>query len=239
MTKRSISRKNLQSVLGRLLYVAKCIRPARLFVSRLLEQLRGAKRPHININSSMRADLEWFRDFAMVWNGVAVFPDTTPSKEIVVDACLTGIGAATTRSAYAYQIAPVDAPFDNITEIEAANVAAALQTFVAASDKGRRITVYCDNMAAVTSLQSGRAQNKALLEVARSAWMVQAIFQVSIEYKHIPGHLNDLADALSRAHKSPAMAHKAHEIMTQRQLTRIHPCVHALDPISHLLSYRS
>ena len=234
MNKRSISRKNLQSLLGRLLYVAKCIKPARLFVSRLLEQLRGAKRMHININASMRADLEWFRDFAMVWNGVAVFPDTKPSKDIVVDACLTGIGAATTRSAYSLQIAPVNDPLDNITEVEAANIAVALQTFIAASDKGKRITVYCDNMAAVAALQSGRAHNKAL-----SAWMVQAMFQVSVEYKHIPGHLNDLADALSRAHKSPDMALKAHKIMIEKQLTRIHPCTHAFEQIYHLLSHRS
>ena len=238
MSKRSISRKDLQSVLGRLLYIAKCIRPARLFVSRLLEQLRGAKRQHINIDSSMRADLEWFRDFAMSWNGVAVFPDSTPTRDIVVDACLTGIGAATVRTAYALQVAPMDRPYANINELEALNVAVALQTFAAESDRGKRITVYCDNKAAVSVLQSGRGQNKAILEVARAAWMIQALFQVSIEYKHIPGHLNDLADALSRAHASKLNANRAHELMIQNQLTRIHPCMYAFELISHLLSHR-
>ena len=239
MNRRSISRKDLQSVLGRLLYIAKCIRPARLFVSRLLEQLRGAKRPHININASMRADLEWFKDFAESWNGVAVFPDSTPSREILVDACLTGIGGATTRSAYAKQIAPLDAPLKNITEVEAANIAVALQTFVAEADRGRRITVFCDNMAAVHVFQTGRGQNKAILEAARAAWMVQALFQISIEYRHIPGHLNTLADALSRAHISDKHATLAHEIMIHEQLYRVHPCDHVLKLTILLPAHRS
>lgn len=36
---RTISKKQLQSLLGKLLHVGKCVRPARLFVSRLLEAL--------------------------------------------------------------------------------------------------------------------------------------------------------------------------------------------------------
>ena len=239
ISKRSISRRDLQSVLGRLLYIAKCIRPARLFVSRLLEKLRGSRRPHINIDASMRADLEWFKEFAQAWNGIAVFPDSTPSKVILVDACLTGIGAATTRSAYAHQVAPIQNPLENITELEAINVAVALQTFIAESDRGKRITIYCDNMPAVLVLQSGKGKNKVLLEVARAAWMVQALFQVSIEYKHIPGNMNNLADALSRAHTSETQALKAHHIMVERQLTRIHPCTHTLDIMLGLISHRS
>ena len=57
-------------------------------------------------------------------------------------------------------------------------------------------------MPAVSVLRSGRGHNQVILQAARVAWTVQALFQVKIVYEHIPGHLNTLADALSRAHLS-------------------------------------
>ena len=99
--RRSVTRKMLQSLLGKLLHIAKCIRPARLFIARLLDELRGPPRMFINMNSSMKSDLRWFLDFAAQWNGVALFPRHSSVREIVVDACLDGIGGATHRSAYA------------------------------------------------------------------------------------------------------------------------------------------
>lgn len=51
---RSMSSKELQSLIGLLILVAKCVPPARLFVSRLLEALRDMHGKHININSQMK-----------------------------------------------------------------------------------------------------------------------------------------------------------------------------------------
>ena len=87
--RRYITRKNLQSLLGKLIHIAKCVRLASFFLTRLLNELRGPERPRININASMH--LDWFTDFSTVWNGVSVFPHPTPRREIVVDACLSGI----------------------------------------------------------------------------------------------------------------------------------------------------
>ena len=218
-TKRSLSRKQLQSVIGKIMHIAKCIRTARLFLARLLEKLRGAKRLHININSSMRSDLKWLSEFASTWNGVAVFPKTFPVREVVVDACLDGIGAATHRSAYAFPLSAASDQLSNISEIEAINVAIALQTFVAESDRGKCIRILCDNLPAVQVLQSGRGRNKAMLEAARATWMVQALYQVTIVYEHIPGRLNFLADALSRAHISPQNQKTANDLVEQLALS--------------------
>ena len=53
--RRSISRKQLQSVLGKIMHIAKCIKPARLFIARLLDELRGQHCFYVNINSSMKS----------------------------------------------------------------------------------------------------------------------------------------------------------------------------------------
>ena len=237
--RRSISRKQLQSLIGRLLHIAKCIRPARLFVSRLLEALRGAPRFYININSDMKNDLIWFRDFAAHWNGVSVFPDREPTNEIVVDACLTAIGGATDDRAYSASVAHADDPLVNISEVEAINIAVALQTFMGPEDKGRCVVVYCDNMSAVQVMQSGKGKNLVMLEAARMAWMVQAMFQLTIIYRHIPGDLNTLADTLSRAPNSQLKARQADHMVSELGLKWVAPSLHPVDIVSNILHSRS
>ena len=90
--RRSTTKHHLQSLLGLILHVSKCVRPARVFVGRLLEALRAIKGKYCNINAEMRADFAWFQEFLAAWNGVSVIPPSAPNKDILVDACLSGVG---------------------------------------------------------------------------------------------------------------------------------------------------
>ena len=157
-SKAHITKRQLQSLLGHLLFVAKCVRPARVFVSRLLNTLRGTRGGMITVNEDMKRDLEWFIQFAEDWNGVSVIPQNEPSKTILVDACLTGVGGTDGQIVYAHQILDVADGDYNITELEAINVVIALHTLITQQDRGRHITVRCDNKAAVAALCSGRAK---------------------------------------------------------------------------------
>ena len=76
------------------------------------------------MNAEMRTDLKWFQEFAAAWNGVSFMVDMVPIRDIVADACLTGIGAASDKLAYSFDVARSDDPISNISEIEAVNVAA-------------------------------------------------------------------------------------------------------------------
>ena len=190
----------------------------------------------ININASMRSDLDWFTDFASVWNGVSVFPNPIPTREIVVDACLIGIGSTSTHTAYAYDLTKQGANFANISELEAINVAVPIQTFIGPSDHGSTVSVLCDNMAAVQVFQSGRGKNHVILEAARTAWMVQALYQVNIVFSHIPGYLNSLADALSRAHTSKLARGTADSMVRAAAISWIEPCIHSLNMVLPFLS---
>ena len=237
--RRAVTRKQLQSILGKLLHIAKCIKPARVFVACLLEALRGAPRIFINIDSSMRSDLLWFRDFAVSWNGVSVFTEHIPTREILVDACLTGIGGASARHAYLCQVASQSDPVHNISELEAINVAVALQTLVSESDKGKCISVICDNMPTVHLMQSGRGHNRVMLEAARAAWMVQAMHQIKLVFVHIPGKMNVFADSLSRAHSSKTHADIVQNIVLANNMTMVDPCLYLLTIVSNQLLCRS
>ena len=88
------SKKQLQSLLGLLQYVSKCVRSARCFLNRMLEVLRQAHDSnHIVLNDAFHRDLVWFQIFLADYNGVSMYGHITPDFSVDLDACLTGLGA--------------------------------------------------------------------------------------------------------------------------------------------------
>ena len=226
---RSLHRKQLQSLIGKLMHLAKCVPPARVFMSRNIEALSDMKGAHFTrVTPSIRADLEWFTQFAAAWNGKSLIPQGAPYRTIQVDACLTGIGATDGTLAYAGRIAPDDDPVANITEIEAANLVIALHTFITENDRGKHVKIECDNQATVQALLYSRAHNKILCECARAVWMVQALFDLKLTFVHLPGKDNQVADVLSRAHTSNLFYSTASEMINTSNLLMIQPCTYVL-----------
>ena len=77
-TKSTCTKKELQSLLGSLLYVAKCIKYARVFLNRMLNLLRtNYNTKKIMIDDDFRKDLKWFYTFLPIFNGVTFFQYTT------------------------------------------------------------------------------------------------------------------------------------------------------------------
>ena len=84
-TKAICTRKELQSLLGSLLYVAKCVKYARFFLNRMLALLHGNTGSKIiKITKEFKQDLNWFQRFLLVYNDVSFF-NYTPSKYVHLD----------------------------------------------------------------------------------------------------------------------------------------------------------
>lgn len=224
--RRSMSKRELQSLIGRLIHVAKCVSPARLFVSRLLDALRAADRKYLKVTREMKADLDWFTVFCEDWNGISLISRAAPNKSMVVDASLTGIGGTDGVRAYGAQLGGDHQLARNISEIEALNIAVALHTLIDSSYIGAHVQINCDNLSSVQLMQTGKGRNKIMLDAARAVWMLQAKFDIHISYEHIRGKDNKLADALSRAHLTPAMAQYAQTQLHKFNITRIPPCMY-------------
>ena len=61
-TKKIYTKRQLQSLLGSLLYVHKCVRPARIFLNRMLDLLRqNYDSKNITITEEFKRDLRWFK----------------------------------------------------------------------------------------------------------------------------------------------------------------------------------
>ena len=89
--------KQLQSLIGKLNFVAHCVKPARIFISRLLNWLRkmqNSENAQI-LPDEIRKDLEWWRIFLPRFNGVSIMDLeewSQPDQSAASDACLTSCG---------------------------------------------------------------------------------------------------------------------------------------------------
>ena len=91
-----VSRAELQSLLGVLSYVTACVRPARVFMSTLLNTLRGHKSSTVcSLSYDNKTDLRWWCYFLPFYNGVSIIK-TSPWRNdplyLSTDACGTGAG---------------------------------------------------------------------------------------------------------------------------------------------------
>ena len=70
----SYTLKQLQSLLGKLSFVTACVKPGRIFMSRLLNSLRAfpSTRARLPVSADMKADIAWWLDFLPIFNGTSL-----------------------------------------------------------------------------------------------------------------------------------------------------------------------
>ena len=91
LSKDVASRRQLQSILGLLLYVHKCIKPECIFLNRMLELLRNSHgRQKILLTPDFKRDLRWFVKFLPMYNGIFMYDHKKVDTTLELDACLTG-----------------------------------------------------------------------------------------------------------------------------------------------------
>ena len=91
---RSYNQHQLESLLGKLQFVANCIRPGRVMVLRLRNALWETRPGVSHISVEMRKDLLWWHRFMDIYNGVSVMwmeQVEQIDQLISTDACLMGV----------------------------------------------------------------------------------------------------------------------------------------------------
>ena len=195
--KKFCSKRQLQSLLGYLLYIHKCVKPSRTFLNRMLCLLRdNYDKKTITLTPDFKRDLRWFQRFLTQYNGISFFDHTCVDGVLELDACLTGLGGR--WGSFVYHL-PVAKHFQNlaILHIEMINILVAIRIFAGHWHR-KHILVRCDNMAVVQVLSSGKTKDPFLAMCARNVWLTAALADIDLEYRHIAGRSNETADLLSR-----------------------------------------
>ena len=100
-----VTRRQLQSVIGSLMFLHKCVRPTRFFVNRLLQTLRLGHQ-NMEVTEIMRRDLRWFLKFTPQFNGTTTYDHQSIEQveTLHIDACLTGVGGVWKTNVYTGRI---------------------------------------------------------------------------------------------------------------------------------------
>ena len=196
----SVTKKQLQRIIGSVNHLAKVVRAARLFIGRILAAYRATQGEQVRVSAQVKADCRWFARYLAAANGRAIIPSNRVVLRIWADACPTGAGAAGDTSYYVYKFPDRTRNQHHIAHLEALNCVAAVRTFITPAHAGGTVEVFCDNRPAIDSFRSGRAKDPVLAACSRAIWFKAAETDVTIVFTHVPGEAMSLPDALSRVY---------------------------------------
>jgi hypothetical protein len=177
--RRRATKKQIQSLAGKLNFIAKCCKPGRVFKARILGALKGLNRSnhHVYLNDGFRQDIHWWIKFLPHFNSVSTIKSAIPKEEFATDACLVA-GAGVCEQDYfifSFPAALLDIAH-SITQREMVTVVIAVKLWCC-KWQGRRLLVICDNKATVQIINSGRAHESFLQACTRELVFLQCKFE--------------------------------------------------------------
>ena len=198
------TRRELESLLGKLQFISNCVRPGRVMVLRLRNGLKNMQRTHDTVSQEMYRDIDWWRRFIRVYDRVSImWMEQIPQGDalIATDACLTGMGATCM-----HEFIHCEFP-KNITNtgkykihhLEMVALTVAVKVW-SSQCMGKKFTVLCDNSAVVDIIRSGYSRDTLLQSMLRELMYVASVGKFEIVTKLIGTRENRLPDLLSRWH---------------------------------------
>ena len=178
------------------------VRSGLVFLRRLIDLSTKANQldHYIRLNAEAKADLEWWHHFITPWNGISLLSalaKQAPSASIYTDASGSWECGAVCQSHW-FQL-----QWDQISEKYHISIKELIPIVLAMATwghifKGKMVHVRSDNVAAVAAINNQTSSVKEISHLLRCLTFITARFQLHIIASHIPGHLNEIADALSR-----------------------------------------
>ena len=93
--------------------------------------------------------------------------------------------------------------------------------------------VRCDNIAAVYMTNTGAAKHPQAAMIVKDIANMALKWNLSISAVYLPGHLNNIADSISRLH-TPGQFIRLSALLNERHVSGIHPSYNLLNNMSAL-----
>ncbi len=199
--RRRASRRQLQSLAGKLNWCCQVIPAGRPYLRRILDtMLRLKKQSHkAQLTTAFRLDIQWWRTFLDAFNGTLSCLPPTKTFSLQVDACNSGCGLLL-EGDWAYYNWSVDFPHLASLHINhketVAIVLAALRW--APLWQNCTLNVYTDSVTAKAAINKGYSKNKTVMAFLRQLFWLSAMYQFRIRAYHVAGCRNTIPDTISR-----------------------------------------
>lgn len=126
IAKTRASRSSIQSIVGKLVYLANCVRHARKFTARILATLRSMNelgREWTTLGQEFKADIRWFLAYSEESNGISLISPVQDFIYIDCDTSLDGGGGNSACSFYKWKYTDEHkASFPSIHMLKAVNL---------------------------------------------------------------------------------------------------------------------
>ena len=228
MFMKKATKRQLLSLIGKLIFVCRVVRPGRIFVQRLIDLSKTARYLHhkVCLTKDALLDIEWWIRFLPSWNGKSVFYNTqwtdSDVMHLYTDASNVALGAYFHGQWFVVPFVGCYATFSllSINWRELCAVALAVATW-GSQWQGQRIVMHCDNMCVVECINHGASRSPDLMRLIRNMFYVCAQYGVEVTARYVNTHCNDIADSLSRLQfdRFYSCAPSADQIMTQPNMS--------------------
>lgn len=205
-------RKELESFIGHLSHAATVVQQGRTFLHELFRLLAAARSPHhhVKLSPGAKADILWWACFLRTWNGRSFFPRLAPSVHVYSDAAgSVGCGAFQVGGSWFMFSWPQAWSGASIAVLELVPIVVAAAVW-GWQWQGQGVCFHSDNEGVVSVVNKGSSSDSSLSHLMRCLSFFAAFFRFNFSALHIPGVLNEAADALSRGN-----THLFHSLIPQ------------------------
>ena len=227
--KASASKRQLQSLAGSLNFACQVVRGGRTFIRREIDCINklNVSSHRCRLSTDFRADVSWWKEFLVTFNGRRMMLDFRQPVYIQTDASFHGFGAVSPDDWFAGSWAPspendlysqslpshwcdvshaVDPSLRcNINYLELFPVLIAARRWDA-SWANKRICVENDNMQALAFVNKGSCKNPIAMSWLRELFWLSVRHNFNIRARHLAGINNVYADRLSRLIQSQTLS---------------------------------
>ena len=216
---RYISKKNLESLNGLVSHCAQVTQGGRTYCRRfynLQKELNAKRLKRILIPSYVRADLKWWNDLCLIFNGVCTFKRPSYYLPMISDSSFMGFGVylgndwalgtwsedhqISMKSDCVHIVAPptMEKLNDkNINVYELYPILVGLRRW-GEKFRGRTVIAFTDNTQVLYMLRKGSSTNRQCLEWLKEIFWLCVVYDIEVITKYVSTESNLVADVLSR-----------------------------------------
>ena len=196
------TKTDLQSILGKLLWVSRAVKYSRCFVLRIIAEVKKLtfQSQKITLSNEVRKDFLWWETFMSLFNGVHLLVSNTASLQIAGDACPMGYGSWNPeRNEY------ISSKFPH--HLQDPQVPIHLKEFICVilaikkwgqSWSGKTIEIFCDNDSVCDVITYLKPKDDQMQKYLREFLFWVCFFNFHPIVSKISTKENDIADFLSR-----------------------------------------
>lgn len=197
-----VTKRQIQSLVGKLNWITQCIYGGRFHVRRLIDKSNTLKAGwhRTNVTREMKLDILWWLHFMEYFNGTMPMIENRAATAVSIDACPIAAGGFYNGD-IVYTPWPKKTSSLPINYLEVLSLEPATRRW-APVWANRKVFVHCDNLAACAIINKGSCKNPVVMDSLRRVFWLSAIFNFRLKAVYYDGKSNFLSDSVSRLHET-------------------------------------